>query len=351
MNITALRGAADIVRSRFFRRPFYVHIYPTRRCNLQCRMCGVWQYGNREEEMPAEKWRTILAILKREGVAHIVITGGEPLLYDGMPELVRFIRDANIDVRLQSNAGFHVTDKTLLALTQAGLKHLTVSLDSLHPAVHDDISHCPGLQEHVVHILKQAVPLFQEGMVVVNTVVSSRNLAELPDIAAFTTGIGAYSSLVPVHLSRGEPELIRGHDASFGPCAPEQVNAVYDRLEEMKRQGYHIAHSDRFLKASRRYLITGDCSWRCDAGELYFSVFPDGSISPCDDFPAEHNLLNPSFDFGAFRTASRRRRTRCPGCIWGCWRETSYMVTRMGTALDWAGSYFRWRMKGTGGAA
>ncbi len=345
MKINAFRAARDIVTSRFFRRPFYVHIYLTRRCNLNCRMCNVWQYGNRNEELSVEEWGRIIEILKREGAAHIVITGGESLLYDGILEVVRRICGAGIDARLQSNAGMHVTPQRLAALRGAGLRNLTISLDSLNPSVHDDISRCEGLQRHVVSTLKEAVSIFKDGIVVVNTVVSNRNIAELPEIVSFVTETGAFSSLVPVHLARSGGELIRGRDDSFSTCPPALVNTVYDRLEGMKREGYHILHTDRYLRESRRYLLTGDCSWQCDAGELYFSIFPDGSISICDDFPGEHNILDPSFVFSTFRKAARERRANCAGCIWGCWREASYLVTRTGTILDWGKTFFRRRRR------
>jgi MoaA/NifB/PqqE/SkfB family radical SAM enzyme len=345
MNLNPFRTIRDIAASRFLRRPFYVHISPTRRCNLACRMCNVWRYGNRDEELPIERWREIVAILKREGAAHVVITGGEPLLYDDVLQLVRSIGDAGIDVRLQSNAGAHVTAEKLFALHEAGLRNVTLSLDSLDPAVHDDISRCPGLQAHVIDAIKNAADIFRDGMVVVQTVVSSRNIAELPEIASFATRVGAFSSLVPLHCARGEGEPLRGGDDSFGACHPQVVSAVYDRLRKMKRDGCHIAHSDRFLEASRRYLLTGDCRWRCDAGELYFSILPDGSISLCDDFTPQHNILDGSFSFAAFRDSARARRRSCQGCIWGCWREASYLITRTGTTLDWAKTYMRWRRR------
>ena len=345
MNINPFRTVRDIAASRFLRRPFYVHISPTRRCNLTCRMCNVWRHGNRAEELPIETWREIVAILKREGAAHTVITGGEPLLYNDILKLVRCISDEGIDVRLQSNADTHVTGEKLSALHEAGLRHITISLDSLNPSVHDDISRRPGLQAHVVGTIKNALNVFRDGMVVVQTVVSSRNIAELPDIVSFTTGIGAFNSLVPLHIASGGAEPLRGGDDSFGECPPQLVNAIYDRLQQMKREGYHIAHSDRFLNASRRYLLTGGCRWRCDAGDLYFSILPDGSISLCDDFPPQHKILDDSFSFAAFKESARARRRAFPGCLWGCWIEASYLITRTGTALDWTKTYLRWRRR------
>ena len=31
--------------------PVYAHFGITHRCNLTCKMCGIWRYGNKKEEL------------------------------------------------------------------------------------------------------------------------------------------------------------------------------------------------------------------------------------------------------------------------------------------------------------
>jgi MoaA/NifB/PqqE/SkfB family radical SAM enzyme len=33
------------------RVPVYAHFGITHRCNLTCKMCGIWRYGNKKEEL------------------------------------------------------------------------------------------------------------------------------------------------------------------------------------------------------------------------------------------------------------------------------------------------------------
>ena len=51
MNLRApalLRVAEAFVTRRV---PVYAHYGITHRCNLTCKMCGIWRYGNRKEEL------------------------------------------------------------------------------------------------------------------------------------------------------------------------------------------------------------------------------------------------------------------------------------------------------------
>jgi GTP 3',8-cyclase len=106
----------------------------TDRCNLRCRYCMpqedyVWL--PREELLRFEEIATLVGIFADLGVDRLRLTGGEPLLRRDLPVLVRLLAANPLlrDVALTTNG-------TLLAahapaLRQAGLRRITVSLDTL----------------------------------------------------------------------------------------------------------------------------------------------------------------------------------------------------------------------------
>jgi cyclic pyranopterin phosphate synthase len=69
----------------------------------------------------------------RLGVGKIRLTGGEPLLRRGLPELVRRLAPLGVDLALTTNASL-LPDQAI-PLVRAGLRRVTVSLDSLDDAV------------------------------------------------------------------------------------------------------------------------------------------------------------------------------------------------------------------------
>lgn len=119
-----------------------IRISVTDRCNFRCVYCMPKQiFGRdyafmpREELLTFEEITRLARISVANGVEKIRLTGGEPLLRKGLPDLVRMLsqlrtpQGAEVDIAVTTNG----SALALLAadLKHAGLKRVTVSLDSL----------------------------------------------------------------------------------------------------------------------------------------------------------------------------------------------------------------------------
>jgi cyclic pyranopterin phosphate synthase len=106
----------------------------TDRCNLRCQYCMpekeyVWL--PREDMLHFEEINRLVDVFMSLGVNHIRLTGGEPLLRRDLATLVGMLagKDGLNDLALTSN-GILLADQ-VDALKAAGLRRITVSLDSL----------------------------------------------------------------------------------------------------------------------------------------------------------------------------------------------------------------------------
>jgi cyclic pyranopterin phosphate synthase len=106
------------------------------RCDLRCSYCMPEEHYTwlpQEDVLSFAEIRTLVDAFVLAGVRKVRLTGGEPLLRRGLPELVALLRKqpAIEDLALTTNA----TNLAKLAgpLRQAGLDRVTVSLDSLQP--------------------------------------------------------------------------------------------------------------------------------------------------------------------------------------------------------------------------
>ena len=113
----------------------------TDRCNFRCRYCMPKEIFNREYEflqrellLSFEEITRLTRIFTELGVEKVRITGGEPLLRKGVEELVRSLNGLDLqDLTLTTNGS--LLSRRAEALAEAGLRRITVSLDSLDPAV------------------------------------------------------------------------------------------------------------------------------------------------------------------------------------------------------------------------
>ncbi|MFN2427381.1 MAG: GTP 3',8-cyclase MoaA [Candidatus Binatia bacterium] len=134
--------ATEAPRDLFARPLRDLRISVTDRCNFRCPYCMPAEiYGERYEFLPRPEILTFEEIVRLArlfvelGVEKIRLTGGEPLLRSQLPHLVRALADiANLrDVTLTTN-GVLLAEQAA-SLKKAGLRRVTVSLDSIDDEV------------------------------------------------------------------------------------------------------------------------------------------------------------------------------------------------------------------------
>lgn len=118
-----------------------LRISVTDRCNFRCVYCMPkevfgrdYQFLDREELLTFEEIVRLARIFAGHGVEKIRLTGGEPLLRRDIERLIEMLaRIPGLDLTLTTNGSS--PPKKARALKAAGLKRITVSLDSLDDAV------------------------------------------------------------------------------------------------------------------------------------------------------------------------------------------------------------------------
>ena len=123
------------ILDRFGRPLKSLRVSVTDRCNLRCQYCMPEQdyaWLPRETLLSFEETASIIEAFTALGVDRVRLTGGEPLLRRNLPALVRQIATLPgvRDLALTTN-GVLLAEQAV-ALREAGLQRITVSLDTLH---------------------------------------------------------------------------------------------------------------------------------------------------------------------------------------------------------------------------
>ncbi|QRV80515.1 molybdenum cofactor biosynthesis protein [Ceratobasidium sp. AG-Ba] len=129
------RGTVPALVDSFGRKHDYLRISLTERCNLRCRYCMP------AEGIPLSPSASILTntevirlarIFVQHGVNKIRLTGGEPTLRQGLPELIQELKSLGVEQIGMTSNGIALWRK-LPELVRSGLTHLNLSLDTLDP--------------------------------------------------------------------------------------------------------------------------------------------------------------------------------------------------------------------------
>jgi GTP 3',8-cyclase len=116
------------------RRISDLRVSVTDRCNFRCQYCmpadGL-PWLEREEVLSFEEIARLVSLLVEIGIEDVRLTGGEPLVRRGFPELVAMLAavEGIHDLSLTTNG--YLLERDAAAIAAAGIRRVNVSIDSL----------------------------------------------------------------------------------------------------------------------------------------------------------------------------------------------------------------------------
>lgn len=340
----SLQTKKSIIKALITKKsPYYIQYYITGRCNLLCRQCNIVETNSRIVEMDLDHVARTAKNLKRIGAGIVLLTGGEPFIRADLPQIVELFVKNGLDVRLQTAGTKYATEDQLQACYEAGARDINVSLDSLDFNKFDYINAVPGSAKNAIETIERISKVFRKKSAILSfgTVMSRFNYKEIPAIVEFAKRIGWMVSIVPVHIAHpAMPKGFRSYDGDFvfHPEQYEMLDVIGKELIGMKRKGYPIFDSERFIDSSISFLKGAGPTWRkndvCDSPNLYFAIRPNGAFTTCCDY----TLKDPPFVYeDQFLTdynsgAIGRREDvvdivkNCSGCHYGSYPEVTISV-------------------------
>ena len=125
------------LNDKFGRAITDLRISVTDRCNYRCVYCRTGNEGALYGDLPFADYLRMARIFATLGITKIRLTGGEPLLRNGLVDFVRDLsqlRDLNGDpLELALTTNGHLLADLAKPLKEAGLQRVTVSMDAVDP--------------------------------------------------------------------------------------------------------------------------------------------------------------------------------------------------------------------------
>jgi MoaA/NifB/PqqE/SkfB family radical SAM enzyme len=115
-------------------------------CNFKCQHCSIKSLQYKPEGKHKLTPVDIASLAKQAdelGLARFVITGGEPLMFKDLDELVAAIDPNKFYINCDTN-GWYLDDIKAKHLKEIGIDRIQLSIDSLNEKEHDDFRKMPG---------------------------------------------------------------------------------------------------------------------------------------------------------------------------------------------------------------
>ena len=315
------------------RGKFLLQLHVLNACNLKCRHCYDWK--NPTVTLTYEQELTVLDnfadfLKKMEMDGEISFTGGEPLLYDHLSELIDYAKSQDVFIKpyVLTNGTVPPNTKILECLIrhQAGVQ---ISIDGTE-AIHDEIRGTGNYRKSIAGIKK----FLSVGLKVsVHYVIMRRNAKAIPEFIEAMEDIGIervnFSCLVPI-----------GPGAQEEMLTPSENREVIENVALLQR-GRSIS-----LLSTRPLWYTVGSSGFCPVGYNTLTIDAAGQFMPCRRLPislgdARHDTFFRVWFGSEFLQKIREREKyvqicgTCPQAdVCGGCRALAYAVTGDAFAPD-----------------
>lgn len=316
--------------------PDFCVIEVSHRCMFNCKMCNYGKSALDPEEIGLADLSKFISSLKKfvNGNFEMNISGGEPLLKDGILDLIEFIAAEGIRFSLVTN-GYLINKTIAKRIADSGLNFLAISLDSPDEATHDYLRGMKGAYRKVM----EAVDYFlaYRGKIqnlVLQTIIMGPNLERIPELVKWAATKQASLSFMAVtrpNMAPAAPAWYKKEEFSFlWPQDASKVHGIIDELIALKRSGHRIDNPIGQLERFKLYFSDPERFVRqtpCSLGEGMLHINPRGDVHSCCEMESIGNIriedisrIWVSEKAQGIRKRIKACKMNCAGMV-NCYRE------------------------------
>lgn len=262
-------------KSYYGKVPFSVYLFLTRKCNLECSFCSMRSSPSfKEKGLGIEEWKDIIDQLREYKIKRIILTGGEPTLYDCFKELVEYIRkNMDCEIILSTN-GVHLNSK-LKTLIAESISRVDISWESIY-------GEYPQLKKQLRQNVTQLIEIGAN--VHLSYVMTKENRKYVQQFLD-----DALSYNVEIDLKIVSP-IVNGKE--YKDILLEENAFLRSYLRILNYVNKMKLRDEQLEKIKSLISITPKPALSCGGGNRgIMAVYPDGKIYPCHSVAREDYII------------------------------------------------------------
>jgi len=248
-----------------------IKIEVTNKCPLVCIHCSSDSTPNNIIEIKENKCLSILKEAKELGVEEVAFSGGEPLVYPYIENVVEYAVNSGMKVILYTTGNVDAVKDRLIFLKSNELSKIIFSLYAANEKINDFITRTAGSFNKTIHAIKESVLIGLD--VEIHFVALSRNYKELKQIVELSSELRISKISILRFVPQGRGSLLQNDIMN-----KLQYFELKKMIENLIEKGYQIRTGSplNFLWINNNPV--------CFAGINRLIIAPDLRIYPCDAF-------------------------------------------------------------------
>lgn len=239
------------------RLPYILKLRLTERCNLKCKHCYL---GHAKNDLNVDK---MIKIFEQEflgKIGYVCLTGGEALLHKELKKIIDYLYSKKINYCIASN-GILLDEFLIEYFVEKKLNYIQISLEAPIREINDNIRG-DGVYNVVIRNIKNAV---KAGLrVVIGITINHQNYMYINEMKELAEALGAdirYEIFLPIGEGEKNEDVLK--------IRSNEMKIIIETLKKIESKKIRIIKPE--------LLETG-----CGAGDIFATINPDFTISPCD---------------------------------------------------------------------
>ena len=257
-------------------------------------MCYIWNIkDDKSQKITMDEKKSFVGSLR--GMVgpdfEFHLSGGEPLMTEGVLDLVDFIAEEGYRTNMVTN-GFLIDEKMAKDIMNSRLGSITISLDGINPETHDYIRGVNGSYSRIMKAIEymDRFRTNKNPRISILTVIMERNIGEILQLVERVQNDNrlemiSFQAINQPFCEELDREWFKEDKSrSLWPQDTGKTSSIMERLRELKLSGHkignhynHFLHFREYFKNPNTFLK----KIKCNLGDYEFHIDPYGKMFFC----------------------------------------------------------------------
>jgi len=257
----------------------FAHVSITNKCNYDCQFCS--NKHKQGGEMSLREVKNVIRRLKEKNIFMVGFTGGEPMLREDLPEIIKSVGRECVSYIYTSGCGFN--EGRAKDLKDAGLFGVAVSFDSYIKEEHDLSRGFEGAFENALNAVKISKRF--GFYTIAQIIIGKNNINSVFEFLRFLKGIEV-----------DEVRILEAYPCG-GFIGNDKLILDEDERDFIRNVGFTANERFDLPKVVSYNLIESGKCFGCFGGYNFVYVDANGELCPCDMTPLSFgNILEEDFE-------------------------------------------------------
>jgi len=274
-NIPGVKSIPFAAGELIFDRPSKIIMELTNKCNLRCKMCGIWAEPQKKV-FSLELYKDILKSRTAKFVKHISLTGGEPFLISNLEDYYFATKELKPNASINISTNGFLTEKILkfLGVVDDKQTSITISYDGIKS--HNSIRRVNGSAERLLDTAVKIKEHFPNIVLSLKLTITPENYNEILDTAKQCKQLG-----VPFRFKTMEKINCNHNRYPSDIDEPDYSDKIIDSIANQSRELLNLG-----IETNRKYIITllkkySGKSVKCNCSPRNLFIGIDGKLFLC----------------------------------------------------------------------